>query len=239
MNINVTNRPKKRIPYLSDFTIGKTVSTEHKQFLEMILTNNFKFEGLGENKLFRIISILEYLELSTKEAVDELVWLIGGSKKLFNKYFVACNSNNNEYKVNEYVDYILKNELERHYKRSIHRVKLNVRFRGAYKLNTAEIAKYGNLRLLKYAHENGYKWDEVTCQYADGYGHLECLKYAHENGCQWDKLTCAYAAVGGNIECLKYAHENGCPWNGLTCAYAVEGGHLECLKYARVNGCPE
>ena len=21
-------------------------------------------------------------------------------------------------------------------------------------------------------------------------GHLECLKYAHENGCPWDEMTC-------------------------------------------------
>ena len=49
--------------------------------------------------------------------------------------------------------------------------------------------------------------------YAAKYGHLECLKYAHENGCPWDEVTCSEAAENGHLECLKYAHENGCPWD--------------------------
>ena len=31
-------------------------------------------------------------------------------------------------------------------------------------------------------------------------GHLECLKYAHENGCRWNGLTCAEAARNGHLE---------------------------------------
>ena len=70
-------------------------------------------------------------------------------------------------------------------------------------------------------------------------GHLECLKYAHERGCPWDELTCAYAAKLGNLECLKYAHEHGCPWDARTCGTAAENGHLECLKYAQDHGAPD
>ena len=33
-----------------------------------------------------------------------------------------------------------------------------------------------------------------TCDLAAKNGNLKCLKYAHENGCPWDKYTCAYAA---------------------------------------------
>ena len=40
------------------------------------------------------------------------------------------------------------------------------------------------------------------------------LKFARENGARWDEYTCAFAALYGNLECLKYAHENGCPWDG-------------------------
>jgi len=55
------------------------------------------------------------------------------------------------------------------------------------------------------------------CDYAAGEGKLELLKFAHENGCRWDEGTCAYAAENGHLEVLKYAHENGCEWdkNGL------------------------
>jgi choline dehydrogenase-like flavoprotein len=98
-------------------------------------------------------------------------------------------------------------------------------------------AEHGNLECLKYAHENGCEWDDDTCTYAARNGHLECLKYAHENGCKWNTDTCAYAAENGNLECLKYAHENGCEWNTDTCTYAAYDDHLECLKYAHENGC--
>src|SRR5207249_1163992 len=58
-------------------------------------------------------------------------------------------------------------------------------------------------------------------------GELKCLKYAHDNGCAWDEETCAYAAENGHLECLKYAHENNCPWNVSTCNSAAYGGYLE------------
>ncbi len=102
----------------------------------------------------------------------------------------------------------------------------------------AEMARKGNLELLKFLHENGCPWDEKTCYRAALNGHLECLRYAHENGCPWDEETCWRAAKKGQLECLKYAHENGCPWDEETCSQAAKNGHLECLKYAHENGCP-
>jgi hypothetical protein len=96
----------------------------------------------------------------------------------------------------------------------------------------------GNLECLIYLHENDCPWDKNTTAESAYNGHLECLKYAYENGCQLDPFTCNYAAKGGHLECLKYAHENGCPWNEWTCYHAIENGHLECLQYARYNGCP-
>ena len=111
-----------------------------------------------------------------------------------------------------------------------------------------QMARNGNVELLKVLHEKGCPWDIWTCYEAAKYGHLECLKYAHENGCPWDLFedvdedteedTCSNAAHNGHLECLKYAHKNGCPWDERTCFWAVVGGHLECLKYARKNRCP-
>jgi hypothetical protein len=101
----------------------------------------------------------------------------------------------------------------------------------------AVAAAYGHLDCLKYAHENGCFWDEVTCHCAARSGHLECLRYAHENGCEWDKDTCSGAAEYGHIECLRYAHDNGCPWGKRTCGYAALRGYIDCLIYAHENGC--
>jgi len=78
----------------------------------------------------------------------------------------------------------------------------------------------------------------LTCSRAAVRGDVECLKYAHENGCPWNELTSWGAAKNGHIECLKYAHENGCPWDERTCWEAAEFGQFECLKYALKEGCP-
>ena len=101
-----------------------------------------------------------------------------------------------------------------------------------------QMARNGNVELLKVLHEKGCPWDQSTCYNAAKNGHLECLQYAHENGCRWNKWTCSNAAQYGNLECLKYLHENGCPWDDQTCFEAASNGHLECLKYAHENGCP-
>ena len=95
----------------------------------------------------------------------------------------------------------------------------------------------GSLKCLKYAYENGCKWNSLDIINAAGEGHLDCLKYAHENGCKWDASVCSSAAESGHLDCLKYAHENGCKWDKRTTDYSSENGHLECLKYAYENGC--
>ncbi|CAB9508767.1 ankyrin repeat protein [Seminavis robusta] len=101
------------------------------------------------------------------------------------------------------------------------------------------VAKVGSLRVLQWARQKSYPWDERTCRRAAEGGHLELLKWARENGCPWDQITCSSAAGGGHLELLKWAHENGCPWNEWTCLAAARHGHLELLKWARENGAME
>ena len=98
-------------------------------------------------------------------------------------------------------------------------------------------SKMGEVRYLKYLHENGCKWDKWTCYEAARNGHIECLRYLHENGCEWNKWTCEKAAENGHLECLRYLHENGCEWDESTCADAAMNGHIECLRYVHENGC--
>ena len=99
-------------------------------------------------------------------------------------------------------------------------------------------AQNGHFEILKWARENGCPWDAMTCSNAAQSGHFEILKWARENGCPWDKYTCAYAALNGHFEILKWARENGCPWDVWTCTYAAKNGHFDILKWARKNGCP-
>jgi hypothetical protein len=66
---------------------------------------------------------------------------------------------------------------------------------------------------------------------------LECLKYAHENGCPWDEVTCTNAVINDSLACLRYAHENGCPWGPE--AYMNARASSACYRYLRDNDCPE
>ena len=60
---------------------------------------------------------------------------------------------------------------------------------------------------LRYAHEHGGPWDEVTCERAaeGGQHHLEVLRYAHEQGCPWDEGTSALlGCVSGELSSDAY-----------------------------------
>ena len=65
-----------------------------------------------------------------------------------------------------------------------------------------------------------------------------CLKWAHENGFTWDEVSCQEAAKFGNIKCLKYLHENGCPWDQKTVNACMSYNQKKCLDYAREHKCP-
>lgn len=93
-------------------------------------------------------------------------------------------------------------------------------------------ANNGKLNLLKFAHENGYPWDEETCRAAAKGGHLDCLIYAHEHGCPWSESICYAAEYNNRVDCLRYAHEHGCPWAYAFTHYdAATDGRLEVIKY--------
>jgi len=104
---------------------------------------------------------------------------------------------------------------------------------------TAVAAEHGNLRLLKYLHEQGFAWHGGTCPSACENGHLEILQYAHENGCPWEGNVYFQAAMYGHLSCMKYAFEHGLQeWHLNVCSNAALRGHLEIVQYAHENGCP-
>ncbi len=102
----------------------------------------------------------------------------------------------------------------------------------------ADAARNGHLEVLQWARQEGCPWDEETCVRAAENGHLEALQWARQEGCPWDHRTCAWAARNGHLEMLQWARQEGCPWNEYTCKAAAKNGHLEVLKWARQEGCP-
>ena len=135
-------------------------------------------------------------------------------------------------------------------------------------LNEINIAiKNKNLRMVKFAQENGcnyaenifsiifendcieclpYLYDKINgkssniCNHAAEEGALECLKFLHKKGEKCDEKTCDNAAFYGNLHCLKYLHENGSPWDGKNIVETSKmNNHLEIYQYAVKNGCPD
>jgi hypothetical protein len=134
---------------------------------------------------------------------------------------------------------------------------------------------------MKWGHqEKKLPWNYMTIAVAARYGHLKCLQYAHNNGCPWNEETCEYAAQNGHfliacnmpmkmaahgaykhvfgllveVTCIvcnmpmdengcpydqgtEYAHEHDCPWDEDTCTAATKSGHLEVFRYAHDNHC--
>jgi len=97
----------------------------------------------------------------------------------------------------------------------------------------SEVAQTNKLELLKWAREEkGCEWNEWTIGDVARQGNLDMLKYCVANQCPMNEETCAYAARDGELECLKYLHEQvKAPWDSHTAVVAGLGGHLHILEY--------
>jgi len=109
-----------------------------------------------------------------------------------------------------------------------------------------EIAKHGNLEILKYMCDNmissiEYSFDDILEAAIMG-GDLEIVKWLYTCANQsyirrHPSIYTVIAADRGHLEVLKYLHENGCFWDSDACIYAAKGGHLKVLQYLHDNGC--
>ena len=98
----------------------------------------------------------------------------------------------------------------------------------------AEVAKNGELEVLKWLWAKGCPWDERTSSWAASKGHLNVVRWAHKHNCPWTWMTCALAALGKHTHVLRWAHANGCPWDDCGgCDLAWLGGHIRIDKVLR------
>ncbi len=107
--------------------------------------------------------------------------------------------------------------------------------------NVACLNAAGNLEILKYLHENGFRWDGKLDDYDDVYDNnfdddvvlpsqtlafkavqyqnLQCLKYILECGYELDTSDislCNVAVSNNDVEMLKYLLDLGCKYNTTT-----------------------
>ena len=126
-------------------------------------------------------------------------------------------------------------------------------------------AAHGAVRVLEWARDAGFTWDEAACTAAAQAGHLTTLRWLRSRGCPWNEHTCMAAAETGRSDVLRYLRAQGCPWNAWVfahaaeagdmtllawlaregcpwdewaCAYAAKSGHMEALRWLRARGCP-
>ena len=103
-------------------------------------------------------------------------------------------------------------------------------------------ARDGNLKVLKWGQDAGYKLKFVLGQNAIANaalnGHLEVVIYLRKLRIRWNAKTCENAATNGHLNVVKWARANGCLWDEWTCSNAAANGHLNVLQWANLNQCP-
>ena len=101
-------------------------------------------------------------------------------------------------------------------------------FRGA--------AKMGNMEILNWLCDNGYKFNRWTTACAAKGNQFETLKWLVDKGCKMDVLTSSYAAKIGNMEMLKWIlNEKKCETDNYVVFKAVSKGHIDIVKWLHVK----
>ena len=76
----------------------------------------------------------------------------------------------------------------------------NARLRDAF-----VIGDFDTKSTLSWALEKCSEKKERFCAQMARNGNVELLKFLRENGCPWDRFTCYKAAENGHLECLRYS----------------------------------
>lgn len=96
----------------------------------------------------------------------------------------------------------------------------------------AQIAKYGNLELLKQAHERGFVISENAVNAAAKCGHLEVLQWIHNNieNCI-NEIVLSNATHYGHLNIVKWYYKCGYPREKDVYKNATANGHFDIVKW--------
>ena len=240
----------RKIPYFSSFSLDEKEVVIPRAFVN----ESINYNNVEDIKLEDFSSIIEnrvYLGLNNDELIRELLWRIGESEEKLNSI--------------EKFNIIIQSELKPYLEKENYEYIYGIRCRVGVDVCTDSV-KFGNLKLLKWARENGYSWSQKTCELAAACKRVEILKWLRENGCPWnehrfcmeaimfkrlddlkfakevgchlDESLCEEAAVNNRFEILKWLRDNGCPWDEPNmCTNVAVSGNLDMLKWVRESGC--
>jgi hypothetical protein len=99
------------------------------------------------------------------------------------------------------------------------------------KLTIEFAAKHGNLNLIKWCRDNGYKWTEKTAEYAAQYQDYKAFLWCMQKGCPFDKEECPHVAGSAyKFDTYKYLYSLGFSYRHIH-SCAIEIDDLEMLNW--------
>lgn len=75
------------------------------------------------------------------------------------------------------------------------------------KFPNVQLSFYGNLRMLEYAHSNGYNITMIELYDAIESDSAQCLQYLHQHNCPWDEHAYCHAIACGSLACVEYLNK--------------------------------
>ena len=102
---------------------------------------------------------------------------------------------------------------------------------------TCYIASIGNIDLMKWAIQKGFKLGIFTTFTALKYSQIEMFNYLISVGSPWNENLCAIFSKTGNLTDLMIAREYNCPWNDTVLVEAIINNQTDIFNWAKLNGC--
>ncbi len=99
-----------------------------------------------------------------------------------------------------------------------------------------DLAQRGELKYLKFLHNNSYPLETEVIENASISGNVKLLEFLESIGLKCNNQTCLNAIKYGKVDCLKYACENYCPFDMPECfECAGKSRYGGCYRYLKVN----
>lgn len=111
---------------------------------------------------------------------------------------------------------------------------------------TSEVAKQGNINLLKWINKHKHKYihgaqffyNPLVLAGAASSGNISILEYLLSENCLLHESVCESAAEYNQYDTLLWLRNKKCPWNKHTLLAAAKSGNLDMFKYIDQNGLP-
>jgi hypothetical protein len=92
-------------------------------------------------------------------------------------------------------------------------------------------SRLGNIEMLKYIIDIGYKWSSTAMNWASQFGHLEVVKLLHSYGCKCTHIAMDFSSRNGHTEVVKFLHSIGAKYSPFALDYSYRNNHKEITEF--------